>query len=92
MLNSGDKFTFDGRRLNFDGADVATVLNHQRAIDTGGDLNINLSSLPTTPGLKLEGGLHIDGTLQFRVPWARLAVPARAVQLRSTRRLQGAGF
>jgi hypothetical protein len=65
VLNSGDKFTVDGGGSIVIGSAVTNVETINAAIDTGGDLNINLSSAPTAPGLKLEGTLNLNGFLNL---------------------------
>ena len=65
VLSSGDKFTFDGSGSIVIGSAVTNVETINAAIDTGGDLNINLSSAPTAPGLKLEGTLNLNGFLNL---------------------------
>jgi hypothetical protein len=61
VLDSGDQFIFDaGGSINV-GSGVANAETINAAIDTGGDLTINTSNDPTTPGLKLEGGVNING-------------------------------
>ncbi len=65
VLNSGDQFTFDGGGSITIGAAVTNVETINAKIDTGGDLNINLANATTTPGLKLEGSVNLNGFLNL---------------------------
>src|SRR3954453_13218028 len=59
VLNSGDALNFDsGGTISVDSAvtNVETINAH---IATSGDMNIFVSTPPTAPGLKLEGGIDL---------------------------------
>jgi fibronectin-binding autotransporter adhesin len=65
VLSSGDTFTFDPGGTITMGSAVTNAETINAAIVASGGLNINLSSATTAPGLKLEGGIALEGTLNL---------------------------